>query len=104
MLLHTFQMLCPGCVAYGIPQAGRVHEALPDVAVVGLHTVFEHHEAMHPPALAIAVRADHRSMVVRSPCFVSTTNTASRVAGSVRLAFSLTTWCAPGFSCQLSPA
>jgi len=53
VLLHTFQMLCPGCVAHGIPQAARVHEALPDVAVIGLHTVFEHHEAMQPSALEV---------------------------------------------------
>lgn len=48
-------MLCPGCVQHGLPQAGRVH-ALFDpaaVAVVGLHTVFEHHEAM----TAVSLRA-----------------------------------------------
>ncbi|MDH4283202.1 MAG: hypothetical protein OEV36_11160 [Myxococcales bacterium] len=45
--LHAFQMLCPGCVAHGIPQAQRIAAsfASEDVAVVGLHTVFEHHEA-----------------------------------------------------------
>ncbi len=48
VVLHTFQMLCPGCVTHGLPQAQRVHEmfAADDVAVVGLHTVFEHHAAM----------------------------------------------------------
>ncbi|MBN8228753.1 redoxin family protein [Corallococcus macrosporus] len=48
ILLHAFQMLCPGCVARGIPQAQRVAElfAGAPLAVVGLHTVFEHHEAM----------------------------------------------------------
>lgn len=51
VLVETFQMLCPGCVAYGLPQAKRVKRAFPDVAVVGLHTVFEHHEAMGPPSL-----------------------------------------------------
>ena len=42
VLLHTFQMLCPGCVTYGLPQAQRVRRAFPEseVAVVGLHTVF----------------------------------------------------------------
>ena len=53
VVLHTFQMLCPGCVSHGLPQAQRIH-ALFDpaqVAVVGLHTVFEHHEAMTPVAL-----------------------------------------------------
>ena len=27
VVLHAFQMLCPGCVEHGIPQARRVHEA-----------------------------------------------------------------------------
>jgi peroxiredoxin len=54
VVLHAFQMLCPGCVQHGLPQAQRLREtfAASDVAVVGLHTVFEHHEAMTPPALA----------------------------------------------------
>jgi hypothetical protein len=25
VLLHAFQMLCPGCVAHGTPQAERAH-------------------------------------------------------------------------------
>lgn len=53
VVVHAFQMLCPGCVSHGLPQAARVHQAFPadDVCVVGLHTVFEHHEAMTPLAL-----------------------------------------------------
>lgn len=53
IVVHAFQMLCPGCVARGLPQAKRVREAFPekDVAVIGLHTVFEHHAAMNPDAL-----------------------------------------------------
>lgn len=46
VLLHAFQMLCPGCVSHGLPQAQRVAKLFPDVRVIGLHTVFEHHEAM----------------------------------------------------------
>lgn len=48
VMVHAFQMLCPGCVARGIPQAQRVQELFADepLVVVGLHTVFEHHEAM----------------------------------------------------------
>jgi hypothetical protein len=55
--LHAFQMLCPGCVAHGIPQAQRIAAsfASEEVAVVGLHTVFEHHEAMRPVSLAAFV-------------------------------------------------
>lgn len=48
VLLHAFQMLCPGCVSKGLPQAQQVFETFSpeDVAVIGLHTVFEHHAAM----------------------------------------------------------
>ena len=48
VVLHAFQMLCPACIHHGLPQAQRVHAsfAQQDVAVVGLHTVFEHHAAM----------------------------------------------------------
>lgn len=47
-------MLCPGCIYRGLPQAMRLSSALdPERAVVlGLHTVFEHHEAMGERALA----------------------------------------------------
>lgn len=58
VLIHAFQMLCPGCVSHGIPQAVRVREAVPekDLAVIGLHTVFENHDAMQPHALAAFIR------------------------------------------------
>ncbi len=54
VVLHAFQMLCPGCVAHGLPQAQRIHARFQDddVVVVGLHTVFEHHAAMTPVSLA----------------------------------------------------
>ena len=51
ILLHAFQMLCPACVAHGLPQADRVRDIFPGVAVVALHTVFEHHEVMNIDAL-----------------------------------------------------
>ncbi len=53
VVVHAFQMLCPGCVSHGIPQAQRVAElfARAPLTVVGLHTVFEHHEAMGVEAL-----------------------------------------------------
>lgn len=49
----AFQMLCPGCVAHAIGQMKAVQELFgpQDVVVVGLHTVFEHHEAMTVTAL-----------------------------------------------------
>ncbi len=54
VVLHAFQMLCPGCVHSGIPQAQRIAANFPrsDVAVIGVHTVFEHHQAMTPISLA----------------------------------------------------
>ena len=47
VLIEAFQMLCPGCVSHGLPQAMRVHRVFDreEVAVIGLHTVFEHHGA-----------------------------------------------------------
>ncbi|MDX8403910.1 MAG: redoxin domain-containing protein [Mariprofundaceae bacterium] len=53
IVMHAFQMLCPGCVAHGLPQAQRAHETFDrdKVAVIGLHTVFEHHDAMTLVAL-----------------------------------------------------
>lgn len=53
VVLHAFQMLCRGCVLHGTPQAQKVAQLFPPnrVAVIGLHTVFEHHEAMTPVSL-----------------------------------------------------
>lgn len=53
VMLHAFQMLCPGCVSHGTPQAQRAHQLFrnTDLAVIGLHTVFEHHAAMTPVSL-----------------------------------------------------
>lgn len=55
VLLHAFQMLCPGCVSHGLPQAAKVRALFDpaEVAVIGLHTVFEHHAVMGPEALAV---------------------------------------------------
>lgn len=51
--IFAFQMLCPGCVQYSLPQANRVYSLFSqdDVAVIGLHSVFEHHDAMTETAL-----------------------------------------------------
>jgi thiol-disulfide isomerase/thioredoxin len=47
VMIEAFQMLCPGCVSQGLPQAQRVHNMFSDddVVVIGLHSVFEHHQA-----------------------------------------------------------
>lgn len=53
VVLHAFQILCPGCVKDGLPQAQRISRLFSpeDVAVIGIHTVFEHHAAMTPTSL-----------------------------------------------------
>ena len=53
VVAHAFQMLCPGCAVHALPQMQRVRQTFPAdrVAVIGLHTVFEHHEAQGPAAL-----------------------------------------------------
>jgi thiol-disulfide isomerase/thioredoxin len=58
VVIHAFQMLCPGCVAHGIPQATRIQNlyAKEDVQVIGLHTVFEHHDVMTIDALKVFVK------------------------------------------------
>ncbi|QGU04067.1 TlpA disulfide reductase family protein [Corynebacterium comes] len=55
VLVEFFQMLCPGCVNHGIPQAQRVHRMVSadQVAVIGIHSVFEHHDVMGPAALEV---------------------------------------------------
>src|SRR5690606_27304136 len=55
VVLVAFQMLCPGCVSEGLPQARRIRQRFsPDqVAVIGLHSVFEHHEVMTEKALEV---------------------------------------------------
>ncbi len=70
VMLHAFQMLCPGCVLHGIPQAQRVVSQFGDapVTVVGLHTVFEHHDVMGPEALMVFLH-EYR---VRFPVAVDT--------------------------------
>jgi peroxiredoxin len=57
VVLHAFQMLCPGCVSTGLPQASRVHTLFSqkEVVVIGLHTVFEHHAVMGADALEVFV-------------------------------------------------
>lgn len=57
VMLEAFQMLCPGCVSTGLPQAQKV-TALADpsqLVVLGVHTVFEHHAAMGRDALEVFI-------------------------------------------------
>src|SRR3546814_15978818 len=64
VVIEPFQMLCPGSVSHGMPQASRIHETFSrdDVVVLGLHRVFEHHEAQRPQSLA-AFFQEHRIAV-----------------------------------------
>ncbi len=53
VLAHAFQMLCPACAMQALPQMQRVQQMFPidQLAIIGLHTVFEHHEVQGPLAL-----------------------------------------------------
>src|SRR5277367_3450222 len=53
VVLSAFQVLCPNSIASGVPQAQRIYEtfASADVAVIGLHTTFEHHDAFNTAVL-----------------------------------------------------
>lgn len=62
VVMEAFQMLCPGCAQVGLPQLARVREQFSpdDVAVIGLHTVFEHHEAQGSRAVLEAFLHEYR--------------------------------------------
>ena len=62
VVLEAFQMLCPGCVAHGLPLLQQVQATFDpaDVAVLGLHTVFEHHEAQGSRAALAAFLHEYR--------------------------------------------
>ncbi len=47
VVVYVFQMLCPGCVALSLPQAKALHHAFAreNLQIIGLHSVFEHHQA-----------------------------------------------------------
>jgi thiol-disulfide isomerase/thioredoxin len=55
VVLTAFQMLCPGCVEHGLPQAKRLAQRFNpgEVVVIGLHSVFEHHRVMTEEALEV---------------------------------------------------
>jgi hypothetical protein len=66
VVLHAFQMLCPGCVTHGLPQAQRLRAAFAEheLAVIALHTVFEHHAAMTETALRAFLHEYHVTLPV----------------------------------------
>lgn len=61
VVIECFQMLCPGCVTHGLPQAQRIAQTFrpADVVVLGLHCVFEHHAAMTPVSLRAFMHEYH---------------------------------------------
>ncbi len=66
VMVCVFQMLCPGCAQRSLPQARKVHTTLSrdSVVVVGLHSVFEHHEVMTPAALRVFARENQLSFPI----------------------------------------
>jgi peroxiredoxin len=66
VVLHAFQMLCPGCVAHGTPQTQRIAADFDpgEVAVIGLHTVFEHHDVMTARALEVFIHENRFSFPI----------------------------------------
>ena len=46
VVIEAFQMLCPSCGSHGLPQAMKIRKIFSpdDVVVIGIHTVFEHHD------------------------------------------------------------
>ena len=75
--LAAFQVLCPNSIACGIPQARRIHETFEpaDVAVIGLHTTFEHHDA-YSSAMVKAFIHEYR---LKFPIALDTANTAGPI-------------------------
>jgi len=57
VLIYVFQMLCPACVAHSIPQSKKLFKRFlnEDIVILGLHSVFEHHDVMSPQALKVFV-------------------------------------------------
>lgn len=55
LAVEVFQMLCPGCVMHGLPQAQRLSQTFraDDLAVIGLHSVFEHHDGNSRESLRV---------------------------------------------------
>ncbi len=78
VLVEAFQMLCPGCVSHALPQATRVAETFSseDVVVIGLHTVFEHHEAQGTETALKAFLHEYR---LRFPVAIDMPSPSSRV-------------------------
>lgn len=54
IVFEAFQMLCPGCILEGLPKFQKLYDYFSsnkDIVLFGLHTVFEHHNAMKEESL-----------------------------------------------------
>jgi hypothetical protein len=77
IVVYAFQMLCPSCVINSIPQANQVYQVFnrKDVVVIGLHTVFEHHEAM----TAVSLKAFIHEFQIKFPVAIDLPSTSSPI-------------------------
>ena len=77
VVLAAFQVLCPNSIAGGVPQAQRIFETFEpkDVAVIGLHATFEHHDAFSPAVLKAFIH-EYR---LRFPIALDQPNSASPI-------------------------
>lgn len=82
VFLHSFQLLCPGCVAQSIPQVQRIERVFADtdLQVIGIHTVFEHHAAMMP----VTLRAFLHEYRIKSPVGVDRAEEGSDIPLTMR--------------------
>ncbi|WNO08575.1 redoxin domain-containing protein [Teredinibacter sp. KSP-S5-2] len=57
IVIYAFQMLCPGCISYCIPQAKKMSQLFSseEILLIGLHSVFEHHDVMGIDALNVFI-------------------------------------------------
>jgi len=58
VVMVAFQVLCPVSLSHGIPQALRIFDTFEpgDVAVLGLHATFEHHDAHRPEVIKAFIK------------------------------------------------
>lgn len=82
VFLHSFQLLCPGCVTEAIPQVQRIERvfARTDLQIIGIHTVFEHHAAMSP----VTLRAFLHEYRLNSPVAVDLAEEGSDIPVTMR--------------------
>lgn len=83
-----FQRLCPGCSHYALPQARRILETFTsgEVVVIGVHSVFEHHEQQSDQASLSRWLADHGC---RFPVAVDATSDSRTITPKTMTAYNL---------------